>query len=510
MKKAAVLIACVFAVLFSAAAVRAEGISITINGAPLECDAPPRNVNDRVLVPVRAIFEALGAEVSWDGENNTVWASKNGEFMSLEINSPQMGMGITKSNGEAAWTDTVTLDVPAMIMDDRTFVPVRAVSEAMKAKVWWSGNSQTVAITQPTSEGRIYYTSATDGNRLYSIDSNGGNRRKVLDKSVNTLRYYDDYVYYYVDGEGTVLHRVDQFTGMEQTMTYEDTYVLGADDAYIYFVEGTSTPRYAGSLYRMSFDGTNKLLLTNDKVKYAEMHGDYIYYNIDGDDRMYVLSKDGSFQNTMSLGDNITLYPFNCSFINGRVFVENHAWYHNIFRFDAQGYGGSSINNRGSMICANQQETDTLLYVDMDNQNICGVGIDGGNDRVIAAADEQTFHTELLTQWGNTIYYKNKMREEVYSINLDGSDGKYVCYADDVKAVNGRLFSTYDGLYVSGLSGENMIEIYKGNIADYKIIGNNAYVKSADSGRLYKSDFNGWLGPLTSDSVSEWVCSYAK
>lgn len=509
MKKAAALLICALGVMLGAAA-HAEGINVTINGAVLVCEAPPVNVNDRVLVPVRSIFEALGANVSWDGANRTVWANKNGEIMTLTIDSAQMGIGVAKSDGTTAWTDTVTLDVPAMIINDWTFVPVRAVSEALKTKVGWDGASQTVAVTQPEIEGKIYYSSASDGGKLYSIDSNGGSRRKVIDKSVNTLRYYDDYVYYYVNGEGTVLHRVDQFTGMEQTLTYEDIYDLGADNAYIYFVEGTSTPMYAGSLYRMSFDGTNKQLLTDGKVKYAEMHGDYIYYNIEGDDRMYVLSKDGTFMNTMSLGDNITLYPFNCRFINGRVFVENHAWYSNIFRFDAQGYGGSPINTRGSFICKNQQPTDTLLYVGMDDQNIYGVGIDGGDDRLIVKTDDDCFHTEVLTQWGNIIYYKNMMRKEVYSANLDGSDGKYVCYADDVKAAVGHLFSTLDGLYVSGLAGENMTEIYKGNIAEYKIIGSNAYIKSADSGRLYKSGFGGGLSPLTSDSVGEWICGYDK
>lgn len=47
--------------------------------------------------------------------------------------------------------------------------------------------------------------------------------------------------------------------------------------------------------------------------------------------------------------------------------------------------------------------------------------------------DASWINIELIAQWGDTIYYKNPFREEVYRVNLDGSDNNYVCYADDVE-----------------------------------------------------------------------------
>ncbi|MCD8390661.1 MAG: copper amine oxidase N-terminal domain-containing protein, partial [Firmicutes bacterium] len=59
------------AAFFSATAY-AEEITVEIDGAELLCEPPPINTDDRVLVPMRAIFEALGADVEWDGERQRV------------------------------------------------------------------------------------------------------------------------------------------------------------------------------------------------------------------------------------------------------------------------------------------------------------------------------------------------------------------------------------------------------------------------------------------------------
>ena len=116
--------------------VKPEGITITINGAPLSFDVAPVMESDRVLVPFRAIFEAFGAEVGWDGETQTVTASKDGLDMSLQIDN----LDITV-NGK-----TITLDVPPRLANNRTLVSVRAVSEGSGATVDWNENEQMVII----------------------------------------------------------------------------------------------------------------------------------------------------------------------------------------------------------------------------------------------------------------------------------------------------------------------------------------------------------------------------
>ena len=113
-------------------------ISVKINGKYIQFDQPPILENGRTLVPLRAIFEALGADVQWDGTIQTVTATKGGTQISLQIGSTRMYV-----NGVAK-----TLDVPAKLINSRTLVPVRAISEAFGCKVDWIQDTQTVIITQ--------------------------------------------------------------------------------------------------------------------------------------------------------------------------------------------------------------------------------------------------------------------------------------------------------------------------------------------------------------------------
>lgn len=100
--------------------------------------------NGRILVPLRTIFEELGATVKWDNKTKTVTATKQGREVSLKI-----GSKTTKING-----NNVTIDVPAKIKDGRTLVPVSFVSEALGAKVQWDGKNRRAIIKD---EGKTIY-----------------------------------------------------------------------------------------------------------------------------------------------------------------------------------------------------------------------------------------------------------------------------------------------------------------------------------------------------------------
>ncbi len=114
----------------------ADNIIVTVNGAEVYFDQPPVIIDGRTLVPLRAIFEALGAEVSWDEDTQTAAAYRNGTTVTLTI-----GDSWIYKNGTAIY-----LDVPSMLINDRTLVPVRAVSEAFDCTVDWDGGSGTVII----------------------------------------------------------------------------------------------------------------------------------------------------------------------------------------------------------------------------------------------------------------------------------------------------------------------------------------------------------------------------
>jgi len=113
-------------------------VKVFLNGKRIRFDQPPIIQNGRTLVPLRAIFEAMNATVSWDDKTKTVTAKKGDTTIVMTIGNKTM-----KKNGVA-----IELDVPPQIVNGRTLVPARAVAESFGAKVDWDGSTRTVTITE--------------------------------------------------------------------------------------------------------------------------------------------------------------------------------------------------------------------------------------------------------------------------------------------------------------------------------------------------------------------------
>ena len=114
-----------------------NGITVKIDGQAVAFDVSPQIINNRTMVPMRKIFETLGATVEWDQNTKTVTSTKGGTTVSLTIDNPKMSV-----NG-----NVVTLDTPACIVDNRTLVPVRAIAEAFQTEVNWDESTKTVSIS---------------------------------------------------------------------------------------------------------------------------------------------------------------------------------------------------------------------------------------------------------------------------------------------------------------------------------------------------------------------------
>ena len=115
----------------------ASDISVIVDGKTLSFDVPPQITNGRTLVPLRAIFEEIGAAIEWDGDSQTVTAVKGETVVVLTI-----GSHTPTINGE-----TVTIDQPGVIVNGRTLAPLRFVAEAFGGTVEWDGETQTASIS---------------------------------------------------------------------------------------------------------------------------------------------------------------------------------------------------------------------------------------------------------------------------------------------------------------------------------------------------------------------------
>ncbi|MBE6682424.1 MAG: copper amine oxidase N-terminal domain-containing protein, partial [Ruminococcaceae bacterium] len=127
------------AMLVLSMAAFAADITVTLNGEAIDfADQAPEIVEGRTLVPLRAIFEALGASVEWDQATKTVTSSMDDVTVKLTI-----GDNTLYRNGEG-----VTLDVAAQILNGRTMVPARAIAEAYGVDVQWDAATRTVVLTK--------------------------------------------------------------------------------------------------------------------------------------------------------------------------------------------------------------------------------------------------------------------------------------------------------------------------------------------------------------------------
>lgn len=125
-------------------------ITATINNRPVYFDVAPQKIDGRVMVPLRAIFEGLGAEVEWESATETITGKKDNIVVTLRLND-------TKADISGK---TVTLDVAPTKIEGRTFVPARFVAESFGAEVKWDESRKQVIITTDSttvSEGQYYF-----------------------------------------------------------------------------------------------------------------------------------------------------------------------------------------------------------------------------------------------------------------------------------------------------------------------------------------------------------------
>ena len=104
-------------------------------------DVAPKDVNDRTMLPARFVAENLGATVEWDGEKQLVTITGKTEKQEDVIILITIGSDYAKVNGE-----DVKLDSPAFVENDRTYTPIRFISENLGATVEWNETEQTVTI----------------------------------------------------------------------------------------------------------------------------------------------------------------------------------------------------------------------------------------------------------------------------------------------------------------------------------------------------------------------------
>lgn len=119
----------------------ADDISVKVNGTLINADVPAMVINDRTVVPVRAVAEALNCDIEWDDTNKGVNIYRNNSLymMWLEHNT---AFKISPTSIENYYD----MDTPPVVINDRTMLPLRALGELLGAQVNWDQQTLTASV----------------------------------------------------------------------------------------------------------------------------------------------------------------------------------------------------------------------------------------------------------------------------------------------------------------------------------------------------------------------------
>ncbi|MDI9476853.1 MAG: stalk domain-containing protein [Natronincolaceae bacterium] len=163
------LLLLLLAILMLSSTAFAEPIKVYVENKQIEMPVAPIIEDGRTLVPVRAIFESMGATVGWDGETRTVTGQTEDKIIKLIIGDKTALVNNQK----------VELDVPAQIIDGSTLVPARFVAESLGAEVDWDNNTRSVLVNSDYPYGKYKVTRVVDGD-TFIVDFNGKEERVRL------------------------------------------------------------------------------------------------------------------------------------------------------------------------------------------------------------------------------------------------------------------------------------------------------------------------------------------
>ena len=346
-------------------------------------------------------FEALGAEVDWKDETQTVTARKDNIIIIMQIDN-----AVISVSGKE-----VELDVPPQLIDSRTLVPVRAVAEGLQADVKWDDNTQTVIITKKeTSDIPINSDTAISGK---------------ISQSFDTVWIYNDKAY------ALEFNRAPEW---ESLPIPEDTSSFCIKNGYIYYLyasyEGLDEiPSDFSNMSNAELDETiAKLDSMNPAIYRCDLDGSNVKKLTDnvigGFDAPLIINDSIIYVNTVKSGGNEGIYHLNLNTLENTCVVKEK--YLSILFADSE-----FVYYRTP---AYYTPTVKVFRMEFDGANKTE------NETYLSFAEDGNFfvYNQYLYHWGNNISQTDKNNFELSKkYELDDFERR------DVLAFDGKFVYFY-------------------------------------------------------------------
>ena len=237
---------------------------------------------------MRVIFEALGAKVDWDNNTFTAIATKDDLTIKITIDD----MKLYKND------QVIELDVPARLIDGRTLVPARAVSEGMGAKVDWDNENWKVIIKT---------ADIPEEPKAYDMGELSTNDKKVLDGYYSQVRYLFE--------QEALPAFFDAAEGIEQLLLSKDAYVCNAvhnewNTIWKYLV--MEIQMNSEDTYELNMDIVNEEELDKLFDSVVEKYG---YESHNYFETSYIKTSGGNTMLLVTFKDNVSEHPITCKYV---------------------------------------------------------------------------------------------------------------------------------------------------------------------------------------------------
>ena len=240
---------------------KSNDITVTYDGEKISFDVQPEIVDDRVMVPMRTIFETFGAKVKWDSDTQTITAKKKSKTIQMTIGSSDM----TKND------ETYSFDVSPIIEDGRTLVPIRAISDMLGLDVEWNEKNNTVTITTPQDDEDNSWKDNTGTIDLDNVEVTGDGI-SVSDNIITISKGGDFEVTGTLDDGQIVIDTEEKvklrLSGMSLTnKNGSSIYVKNADKAYITLTDNTENTLTDGENYTSGDEKEKGCITSRDNLE---------------------------------------------------------------------------------------------------------------------------------------------------------------------------------------------------------------------------------------------------
>lgn len=240
---------------------KSNDITVTYDGENISFDVQPEIVDDRVMVPMRTIFETFGAKVKWDSDTQTITAKKKSKTIQMTIGSSDM----TKND------ETYSFDVSPIIEDGRTLVPIRAISDMLGLDVEWNEKNNTVIITTPQDDEDDSWKDNTGTVDLDNVEVTGDGI-SVSDNVITISKGGDFEVTGTLDDGQIVIDTEEKvklrLSGMSLTnKNGSAVYVKNADKAYITLTDNTKNTLTDGENYTSGDENEKGCITSRDNFE---------------------------------------------------------------------------------------------------------------------------------------------------------------------------------------------------------------------------------------------------